>query len=414
MEDHLSSPVSEPWQKSESKLSANLKLGHIGLWASAAGLFFIALTVISGDIKGLSYSYLVAFIFWSTLSWGALFFLLIHHLTGSIWSVIIRRLWENIAGTIPIWGFFFIPILIMSNVIYPWADPNVVSHSTLLLKKSSYLNFPFFAIRGISYWVILSFIAIRLRNLSLKQDVSPHLVERRDFIKVAAPGTIIYAVVVTFAAFDWAMSVEPEWYSTIYGVYIAMGGCAASLGAMIGTIEFLRKKNAYPRVLKEEGIHQLVTVEHYHDLGKLLFAFIILWAYMAFSQYFLIWYANLPEETVFYRHRWVGSWRWVSLAIVFGHFVLPFFFLMSQPAKRNRIVLLSVSLGILFFHYVDLYWNILPVVDESGLKFRWSDLGAMLFLGGVFCLRQSRWVAKTPLIPIGDPNLLASVRHRHH
>ncbi|MFN3821370.1 MAG: hypothetical protein ACK4OO_03470, partial [bacterium] len=383
--------------------------------ASAAGVFFIALTLLSGDIKGFSYSYLVAFIFWYTLSWGALVFLLIHHLTGSVWSIVIRRLWENIAGTIPIWALFFIPILILNSFIYPWTDPDVVSHSPLLVKKSSYLNMPFFAIRGIIYWIILIFITIRMRKLPLTQDLTPHSVGRRDFVKIAAPGTILYAVVVTFAAFDWVMSVEPEWYSTIYGVYLAMGGCVASLAAMIGVIEFLRKRKVFHGILGEaESIHQPITVEHYHDLGKLLFTFIILWAYMVFSQYFLIWYANIPEETAFYRHRWVGSWRWVSLMIVFGHFVLPFFVLISQPAKRNRVVLLSVSLGILFFHYVDLYWNVLPVLDKEGLKFRWSDLGTMLLLGGMFCLRQSRFVARSPLIPIGDPQLLASVKHRQH
>lgn len=377
-----------------------LKMSRYGMIGLLIGVGLTLISWIQGEGKGILYSYLVAHLFWTTLAWGALFFLLIHHLTNSVWSLAIRRLWENTAAVIPILGFLFLPVIVLNNLIYPWSDPHhIEAHRHLWEKKAVYLNPTFFTIRTVLYWVVLSFLALKLRAISLKQDTNPHEVSHRRFVKLAAPGMIAYAIVVSFAAFDWLMSLEWEWYSTIYGVYIAMGGCVAGMAFMTLMVYFVQNRSLIPFIR---------PASLYPDIGKLLFTFVILWAYMAFSQYFLIWYANLPEETQFYHHRWVGNWRWVSLALVFGHFVIPFFTLISHPAKRNPRLLAIVATGLLIMHYVDLYWNALPVLDRHNPHFRWSDLGMWVMIGGVFIGRLGKLSAQFPLYPKGEPSLTFS------
>jgi hypothetical protein len=197
------------------------------------------------------------------------------------------------------------------------------------------------------------------------------------------------------------MSLDPHWYSTIFGAYIFAGALVAVLAFMPLVLIYLQKRGI---------MTGMVTVEHYHDLGKLLFAFLIFWAYMAFSQYFLIWYGNIPEETIWFLHRWTGSWKAVTLVLVFGHFVIPFFILITRGAKRNLTMLKIFAVAMLIMHYIDLHWIVMPSLHHHGIHPSWVDLATMMAIGGAFAGRF--WYAFTsrPLVPISDPKLEQSIR----
>lgn len=348
------------------------------------------------------HSYLNALLFWVGIGLGGLFLMLLHYLTGSIWSVAYRRIAESFASTLPITALLFIPILLQMGHLYEWSHADKVAASPLLQKKTGYLNVNFFTIRAVFYFAVWNFLAWRLGKLSDRQDAGHSEALRQSIIRTAAPGMIIFALTVAFASYDWMMSLQPEWYSTIYGVNFAMGSIMAALALM--AVLFVK--------LRSVGAFENLSEERIHDLGKMLFAFVILWAYMAFSQYFLIWYANLPEETIFYHHRWVGSWKFVSMVIVFGHFVLPFLMLISRPAKRNRFFLAAMALWMLLMHWVDLYWNIEPNLHHDTAHIAPSDLTTMAVIGALFFWRFWSYLCKRPIVPIGDPKLAASMQGR--
>jgi len=376
-----SAHLAKPW----------LIIGILGLALALGGM--------SMHAEKFASAYLTAWLFWLGIGLGGLFLTMLHHLTGSIWSVAIRRIAEAAASTLPVMAVLFIPILLGIHDLYEWSHPEAL-HDHLLVKKAVWLNPTFFTIRAVIYLGIWSFLAWRLHAISVESDKGETAEHKSRMLKVAAPGMIIFALSVSFASFDWMMSLTPHWYSTIYGVYFAMGSIMAFLGFLIIAVARLQAKGALVGV---------ITNEHRHDMGKLFFAFIILWAYMAFSQYFLIWYANLPEETIFYRQRWVGSWKAVSLLIVFGHFVLPFFLLISRPAKRN-ITLLSLICGwMLLMHYVDLTWNIGPTFSPEGLHITPWHLTSLIGIGGLVIYFFIRTLAKHPLVPVGDPRLGDSI-----
>jgi len=350
------------------------------------------------------HSYLTAYLFWIGPALGGLFFTMIHHLTGSVWSVTVRRIAESLASTIPIMALLFVPILLGMHDLFEWSHPEAVA-DPILLGKSPFLNPTFFTIRAVIYFAVWSFLAWRLWTLSDRQDGGATPEIRSGLLKVSALGMILFALTISFAAFDWMMSLQPHWYSTIYGVYFAMGSVMSAIAVMILVTARLQKWGA----LTEE-----ITAEHRHDLGKIFFTFIILWAYMAFSQYFLIWYANLPEETVFYHARWIGSWKAVSLLIVFGHFVIPFFALISRPAKRSLVVLPIIAVWMLVMHWVDLYWNVMPGFHKEGAHISPSDITAMVLIGSLFLGRFWTHLSSRPLIPVGDPKLSDSIHHVSH
>ncbi|HSG99082.1 MAG TPA: hypothetical protein VLB27_03470, partial [candidate division Zixibacteria bacterium] len=293
-------------------------IGVVGLAASAAGYFVNA--------DQFFYSYLTAFIFWTSLGLGALFFTLLHHLTSAEWSVSIRRLTESVMMTLPFMVIFFVPVVFGAHTLYHWTHEEAVAADAILTHKQPYLNMTFFLVRAAVYFAVWFLLGRTLYKWSRTQDDTGDHALNDKMKRFSAPGMILFALTLTFAAFDWVMSLNPHWYSTIFGVYMFVGSLLAALSFFSLILLMLRGKG----VLADK-----ITVEHYHDLGKLLFAFTVFWTYIAFSQYFLIWYGNIPEETEFYHMRWEGSWKIISLLIVFGHFVLPFLALIARGAKRN-------------------------------------------------------------------------------
>jgi hypothetical protein len=369
-----------------------LIIGIAGLVLSLAGYFV--------DSHQFFFSYLTAFAFWCTISLGGLFFIMIHYLTNATWSVVVRRVGENIMSLMPIMAIFAIPILFGLGDLYHWSHSDLVRSDRLLEGKSPYLNATFFIIRMAIYFTIWILLGRYLYKLSLGQDEKHNDSLPRKAVRASAPGMILFAVTITFFSFDLLMSLDAHWYSTIFGVYIFAGSFLSLLTFITLYIISLRKKGI---------LASAITPEHFRDLGKLIFAFIIFWGYMAFSQYFLIWYGNIPEETVWFLQRWEGSWKTLSLILVFGHFVIPFFVLFPMEIKKNLPVMLAVGIWMLFMHWVDLYWIVMPSLHRQGVHFSWIDLTAMAGIGGIFVWRFIRLTVSQPLVPINDPRLKQSM-----
>ena len=369
-----------------------LVIGILGLIGAAVGF-----TV---DREQFFYSYLTSFVFWCSLALGALFFVMLHHLSGSVWSVVLRRLAENVMLVLPLLGLLFVPLFFGLNELYAWGDPETVMADEILQKKQLYLNPAFFSIRAIIYFALWSLLAILLYRASVKQDKGHTQSLHGFFNKISAPGMIVFALTLTFAAFDWVMSLEAHWYSTIFGAYVFAGGVVGFLSVMTVLTVYLHSRGIMSNIL---------STNHFHDLGRLLFAFIIFWAYMAFSQYFLIWYGNIPEETIWFLHRWVGSWKAISLLIVFGHFGAPFFILITRFAKRSGTMLTIMGLWMLFMHWVDVHWMIMPVLHRDGFSLSWQDITTLVGIGGVLIWFFWTRMAAQPVIPVGDPKLEASL-----
>ncbi|MBD3169895.1 MAG: hypothetical protein GF307_10465 [candidate division Zixibacteria bacterium] len=370
-----------------------LVIGIAGLAISFIGYF------VNGD--QFFHSYLTAYIFWLTLALGGLFAVMLHHLTGATWSVVLRRIFENIMIVLPVMALLFIPLFFGIHNLYHWSHADAVAHDHLLQQKSPYLNTPFFIIRAIAFLVIWSLFARALYKSSLNQDAGYSENQIPRMRRISAFGMVVFALSVTYASFDWLMSLDAHWYSTIFGAYV-FGGSVLGIMALVTLIcIWLRGRNT----LTEE-----ISTEHYHDLGKLTFAFAIFWAYMAFSQYFLIWYGNIPEETIFYQHRWVGSWKAVSLMIVFGHFVVPFFIMITRAAKRNLSMLGIMVVLLLLMHWVDIFWLVMPNLHHHGAHISWMDVTATVGIGGIFLWVFLKQMRKNPIIPVNDPKLKDSIK----
>ncbi len=334
-------------------------------------------------------SYLIAFVYFIVIGLGALFFVMVQFLTGSAWSVPVRRFMETISVTLPLGIFLFTPIALGVNELYGW------THTTdkLVLAKTSYLNPTFFFIRAAAYFLVWSVWSINIYRQSTKQDHTQSIQNMHAASRWSAPGLLFLFITGTLASFDWVMSLDARWYSTIFGIYMLAGGGLAFMAVVTLIALGFRRAGV---------MTQTINLEHYHDLGKWLFALTIFWTYIAFSQYLLIWYANIPEETIFFRNRLVGSWRIWSAILLFGHFLIPFLVLLGRAAKRNLKVLGFMAGWILAMHFVDVYWLIAPNFNKSGVALHWLDAAAFLGVGSAFALVFWWRLKKHAIVPIGD------------
>jgi hypothetical protein len=365
---------------------------NVLMFAALASIILCVVAYISDPTRFFR-SYLVAFALAAATGLGAFFFVMVQFLTGSAWSVTVRRIMENVMITLPFCGLLFIPIALGLNSIYPWMDPAVVAASPAIQSKHNYLLPQNFIARAYAYFVIWSIWIFAIYRQSTKQDTEKSARQMHIASRWSAPGLFLAVVVGTLAAYDWLMSLEPTWYSTIFGLYILSGGALTFFS--IVTLVAMGFRSA--GVLKNS-----ITMEHYHDLGKWLFAMTAFYTYMAFSQYLLIWYANIPEETQFYRHRMPGSWLWISLAMPFIRFIIPFFTLLCRPAKRSLTVIGLVSVWCIVIEYVDLYWVVMPVYYKNGPQISWMDfatLAAVVSTCGLVFWSRFR---KHKMVPVGD------------
>jgi hypothetical protein len=381
------------------RLTDKGKFGTIALVIGIIGLVLSAVGWVT-DVRQFMHSYLVGFVFWVTIALGGLFFVLLHYLVNANWSIVVRRFGESLMMIIPFMFILFIPVLIGIKDIFDWSNPHTIASDELLRGKSGYLNITFFIIRAVIFFCVWTALAWMLNKLSMQQNEAPTIAQVKKARLISAPGMILFALTVTFASFDWLMSLDARWYSTIFGVYIFSGAFLAMLALTTFIVIRLQSQN----ILKDT-----ITSEHYHDLGKLMFAFVIFWGYMAFSQYMLIWYGNIPEETIWFLHRWEGSWRTVSLVLVFCHFGIPFFILFPQSTKRNKGVMTVMTLWILVMHWIDIHWIVMPTFHVEGFHLSWMDPVTVIGIGGIFLFIFWKYFSSHPLVPVKDPDLKKSM-----
>lgn len=354
------------------------------------GTWILSLAGFAMDRTQFFHSYLNAFIYFTMMTLGAIFFVMVQFLTGSAWSIPFRRFMETIAAGIPFGLLLFLPVGFGIGELYEWVHG---SKDPVVSLKLGYLNPQFFLIRVCIYFAIWTFFSLNIYKQSTKQDTTKHRAQMDAASAFSAPGLLLTFLTVSLAAFDWVMSLDPRWYSTIFGLYCYAGGALCFM-AIITLISL-----GFQRI---GVLTKSITDEHYHDLGKWMFALTIFWTYLAFSQYLLIWYANLPEETIFFKHRFVGSWGSWSALLLIGHFIVPFFVLIKRAAKRNHAVLATMAFWILAMHFVDVYWLIMPNFSKQGVNLHWLDFVTWGAVGSVLALQFWWRLRNRALMPVGD------------
>ncbi len=373
----------------------NISLG-VGVVGLSLGVFAFRL-----NPKEFLLSYLVCFVFFLSISLGSLFFVMIQFLTRAGWSVVVRRVSEHLMRNVLVMAVLAIPVLMGARIIFPWADPVIAATDHWVQGKRVYLNLPFFAARAVLYFSIWCGLALTFFRLSTQQDAGKNDELTKRMQKHSTWGVLIFSVSITFAAIDWIMSLTSHWYSTMIGVYFFGGSVMAALAVLSLTLMLLRRSGFLKNV---------VTIEHYHDIGKLLYGFNLFWAYIAFSQFIIYWYANIPEETFWYLTRMTGFWKGVTVFLVVGHFAVPFLLFMSRHAKRNLPVHACIAGWLLFMHFVDMSWLILPNAFPNGV-FPGLSLGAsFLGIGGILVWATFSRMKRFNLVPIHDPRVDESLR----
>jgi hypothetical protein len=372
------------------------------------GLLSAAALISDAHRARFGFAYLWAFSFVWVVALGALFFVGLQHLVHAVWSVVVRRIAEMFASSIWLVAILFIPVLVYCLYndrfgLYPWLDADKVAHDELLQGKAAYLNLPFFAVRGVAFFALWIAFAAYFTGGSLKQDAGRGGVELSlRMRRTSAPFMMLFALSATFASIDWLMSLEPLWFSTIFGVYVFSGMVVSALSVITVATIWLRSSGRLGRGIVGDG--------HLYNLGVLLFGFVCFWAYIAFSQYMLIWYGNIPEESFYLINRLQGGWLWISVALALVRFVIPFFALLSRPAKTNPTRLVWVSILLLVGQFLDLYWLIMPQIHHDRPVIGWAELGPPLLMLGALALYISHFLKRHLPLAVGDPLLEESQR----
>ena len=374
--------------------------------ALAIGALFTAILVVGFllDRAQFFHSYLFAFCFWAGISVGSLALLMLQHLTGGGWGLVIRRVLEAATRTLPLVVLLFVPIVLGAHSLYSWTHEEEIAKHPVLALKTKYLNLPFFTVRAAVYFAIWLLLAFSLTHWSRMQDQTADRMYTKRMRVLSGPGMVLFVFTVTFASIDWFMSLEPEWYSTIYGfIFVA----AWSLSALAFVVAVMAN------LVREEPMSLVVAQMHFHDLGKLLLALVMLWTYFAFSQFLIVWSGNLPEEIHWYLPRTHGAWGAIALLVVVLHFAFPFLFLLSRSLKRNAGKLVIVAVLILVMRLVDYFWTITPSFTHEHFHISWMDIIAPIALGGLWLAVFARALSQRPLIPINDPQYETVLEQRH-
>jgi hypothetical protein len=350
------------------------------------------------------HSYLIGFTFWVGIAIGSLAFLMLGHLTGGGWSLVIRRVLEAGTRTLPLLLILFVPIVLGAHWIYPWTHAEEMAKNAALTEKAKYLNLSFFTVRAVIYFAIWLALAFFLNRWSLQQDRTADRRFGKRMTVLSGPGMVLLVFTVSFASIDWFMSLDPEWSSTIFGFIFVAAWSLSALSFVVAVMAALAK---------HEPMHHVVGQFHFHDLGKLLLALVMLWSYFAFSQFLIIWSGNLPEEIRWYLPRTHGAWGVIAVAVIVLHFAFPFLFLLSRSFKRNSGKLVIVAVLILFMRLVDVFWTIAPNFTGASFHLSWMDVVAPIGLGGLWLSFFARELTRRPLIPINDPLYETVLRQVH-
>jgi hypothetical protein len=367
-------------------------VGVILLAASVAGAFFSPDEFFS--------SYLFAYVFWLGLALGSMAIVMVQYLTGGAWGVVSRRPFEAATRTLPWLAALFIPIAAGIPHLYHWSHPDMVQHDDVMRHRSGYMNTEWFIIRAVAYFIIWLVFAYFLNKWSKAEDEVGG--QQRRLERLSAPGLIVYVFTVSFSSVDWAESLADHWFSTMWGfLFVAGQGLAAMcFGILILAI-----------LSRRRPLSEVVRPSHFHDLGKLLLMFLMLWAYFQFSQLLIVWSGNLSNEIPWYMPRFATTWRALSVALIWIQFVIPFLLLLSKPLKRNPWTLCVVVAILLIMRFVDLFWIVMPEIYKSGLRVHWLNFTVPIALGGIW-LGIFLWeLKKRPLLPLQAPNLEQALHH---
>ena len=371
------------------------------LWVGVAGLVLgIAGAFALGGLGRSLLSYLVGFVFWIGISLGCLALAMLHQLTGGGWGIVIRRPLESAARTLPLMALLFLPLALGLDQIYEWARPEAVAADHILQYKHPYLNVPFFLVRAVLYFAVWLTLTFLLTRWSLEQDRTGDIRVSNKMRAIAGPGLVLYGLTVTFASVDWVMSLDPHWFSTIYGILTIGGQVLSALAFVIAVLVLLARSGPVSTVIKPQ---------HFHDLGKLMLAFVMLWAYFSLSQFLITWAGNLPEEIPWYLRRLHSDWKWVGLALALFHFALPFVLLLSRDLKRRASRLVLVAALVILMRAVDTVWMIAPEFHHtggvSGTLAVAMDFLALIGFGGIWVWFFLAQLKSRPLMPLHDPGL---------
>lgn len=373
---------------------ALVQMGRRGLLFGGAAL---ALAIVGAllDAQQFFRSYLIGWVFWAGIALGSMAILMIHHVAGGAWGAVIRRPLESSVRTLPLLAVLFLPIFLGVHQLYEWSHHDVVAHDPVLAAKSPYLNVTFFRIRAVAYFAIWILVAHFLGRWSLEQDRDPESGAGRRLQFLSQGGLLLYGLTVSFAAVDWLMSLEPHWFSTVYGLLV-MGGQGLAAFAFAIPITAALARGPAEKVI---GPSQL------RDLGSFLLAFVMIWAYLSLSQLLVVWSANIPEEITWYLHRSTGGWRAIGYSLIVFHFAVPFIVLLSRDVKQRAPVLARVAIGIIFMRFVEILWLVAPSWERHGFALHWLDVVAPVGIGGIWLWYFVRQLASHPVLPIGDPAL---------
>jgi hypothetical protein len=377
-----------------------LAVGVVGLVAGTAGAFI--------NSEQFFLSWLLGFLFCLGLTIGSLGLLMLQHMSGGQWGLVSRRVWEAATRTLPVVALLFIPLLFGLPKLFLWARPEAVQADAILLKKAPYLNVWFFVARAAIYFAFWMVCTWLLNVWSLRQDRGEVAVTPGDTVRfrtVSAPGLLFLVLTITFASVDWVMSLDPHWYSTIFGLLTVAGWGLSGLALAIAVLTLL---SATPPMTA------FLTPRHFHDLGKLLLAFVMLWAYLSFSQFLIIWSGNLPEEIPWFIRRLRGPWGYVSLLLLLGHFALPFALLLSRDLKRNPGLLAKVAIFVIFMRFVDIVWLVAPVPEAHGFPIHWMNVVLPLGIAGIWVFLFVRQLGNRALLPLNDPYFKEAFAHDAH
>jgi hypothetical protein len=369
------------------------------------GLLLLGLAIFAAgygiDARRAAFDNVVLYLFVASMAVGSVFLVALEYIGGAVWSVLMRRVGEFLAGLTPLLPLVALPLFFHLHDLFHWTHLEAVSRDQLLQGKSPYLNVSFFIIRFVIVVAVWTLFFLLFTRNSRKQDSTGDQKLTTWNIRLAALFLPLFAITITITAVDWAMSLEPHWFSTIIGVYYFSGTVLAGVAAVTLVVVYL----------SEAGILQGIRADHLYSLGALMFAFVNFWAYIAFSQFLLIWYANIPEETFWYMTRWKNGWEYVSVLLIVVHFAVPYFALLAQDAKMDPRRLKVMAIWILAAHILDLYWLVMPTFSGT-VSVGWVDLGIPLVAAGLPIVVLAFFMKRIPLVPTGDPKLERALKFR--
>jgi hypothetical protein len=378
-------------------VETSLKIERLPLQVGGAGAVVLASCLSAGYLDRVEFlhSYLIAYLFWLGITLGSLALLMMQHLTGGRWALVIRRILEAGTRTLPLMAVAALPLLVGMKTLYSWARPG--QDDPVILAKHFYLNPQFFVVRMVFYFAVWLTLAYFLNKWSREEDAGEAGLQLWMRLEgLSGIGLVIYGLTVTFATVDWAMSLEPRWYSTIYGLLFMVAQALSALALAVLVLIWLSDR---------KPLSQIVRQSHFQDLGSFLLTFVMLWAYLEFSQWLIIWGGNLTDEIPWYIRRLEGVWGSVALLLVILGFFLPFFLLLFRNVKRKTRSLLIVALLILLRRLVDLYWTILPAFGGGKIHLSWMDVALPLGMGGIWLAYFLWQLQRMPILPVHDPRM---------